>query len=283
MAIESRFERPQSFHSIVGIRRENEEQQQQQQQQQRYERWPIYNQLPPPVQRLRLPALFETKPLTPSHESRVQWFACQLSKATLRRYLSSVVVVTTVARPTPMPMPLPRGGARLELLPQDVIDRICSYVPYEDLLRLHQESAALQRVVNPHLASHDSKLSFVLRAERDFPQHRRARNLGCYMCFRVLPADFFASNQALQAKLRAAPEDAQVIVNLRRFCIYCGIQSGCHSAGDELNTRGGGRLWLCDCLRVLDGRTPGCKECKALCPLIPRGSDDFMSLRRVRE
>ncbi|KAI5864837.1 hypothetical protein GGS23DRAFT_595529 [Durotheca rogersii] len=219
----------------------------------------------PAVQLPRLAAISEASAL--SHAGRVERLAGRLKKGTRRRYLEAI------------------GAARLELLPQSVLDRICRHVPYERLLWLYQQSRALRRHVDPHLAPHETKLSFVLRAERDYPQHRLSAppNLGCYMCHRVLPAALFASNQPLQALLRAPfpdpgpgpsprprPTPPQVVVNLRRFCIRCGIQSGCHLPGDSLITRTGYQFWLCRCFRILDDHVPHCKDCRAVCPFAPQ-------------
>ncbi|KAI2472604.1 hypothetical protein F4781DRAFT_344692 [Annulohypoxylon bovei var. microspora] len=237
----------------------------------------ISNQIPRavqiPSQPLLLPALI--RPPLKVDDNCVQWFACQLSKGTARQYLNAISV----------PLPIPKDGTRLELLPQNIIDRICGYIPYENLLWLYQESRALHRMIDPHLAPYETRASFVLRAERDFFQHYSAKppNLGCYTCSRVLPAGMFASNQPLQALLRATPLDEEMIVNLRRFCVYCGIQSGCHNPGDELNTRVGGRFWLCDCLNILADVTPGCKDCGARCPLVPRGRVRLAASFRSRE
>ncbi|KAI2603974.1 uncharacterized protein GGS25DRAFT_506347 [Hypoxylon fragiforme] len=198
----------------------------------------------------------------PAHSRQVQRVAYQLSKKTLSQYLDV----------TPAPLPLPRFGAHLESLPQNVLDRICSYVPYEHLLTLYQLSKTLHRVVNPYLAPYDTILSFVLRAERDFEKHyKNEQFLGCYMCYKVLPASLFAVDQPLQALLRVSPFDEQSLVNLRRFCILCGVKWGCHSPGKELTTRTGERFWICDCFHVHNDGTPGCKECKAPSPLEQRG------------
>ncbi|KAI0384073.1 hypothetical protein F5Y04DRAFT_293452 [Hypomontagnella monticulosa] len=239
-------------------------------------------QIPKPIQFLKSDYL-DTTPSTPSqaleqtHENRVQWFACQLSKGTLRQYLNPIAV----------PLPLPKGNPSLDILPQDIIDRICQYIPYENLLWLYQQSRSLHRIIDPQLAPHETKVSLVIRAERDYPKHydppaSKPVGLGCYMCSRVLPSSVFASNQPRQALLRALPSEEEFVINLRRFCISCGIQFGCHVPGDELNTRTGGRYWLCDCLCVLSDKTPGCGNCRALCPLIPKG-EEGMSSRRARE
>ncbi|KAI0882228.1 uncharacterized protein GGS22DRAFT_170502 [Annulohypoxylon maeteangense] len=236
----------------------------------------ISNQIPRVTQDIKQEP-FVVEPVRPSldHESYVQLFACQLSKKIAEQYLDVISV----------PLPLPKNGTRFELLPQNIIDRICSYVPYENLLWLYQQSRALHRIIDPHLAPYETKASFTLRAERDFPQHYNAKppNLGCYTCSRVLTAAIFATNQPLQALLRLTSSDEEMVVNLRRFCIYCGIHSGCHKPGDELSTRTGGRFWICDCLYILDDATPGCKGCKARCPLVPRGRVKLAASFRSRE
>ncbi|XXH05697.1 hypothetical protein Hte_012132 [Hypoxylon texense] len=221
------------------------------------------------------------QPRNTDYASQAQWFACQLSKRTLRQYLDYI----------PVPLPLPTGGARLEILPQDVLDRICQHVPYEDLLRLHQQSRTLHARVDPHLAPYPTKLSFVLRAERDFRRHyeRTPPNLGCYMCHRVLPAGLFAIRQARQALLRPSfpptvavtgvaggPQGPQIqtVVNLRRFCIACGVRTGCHGRGDALVSQTGAQYWLCECPRVHPERAPGCGDCRMFCPIVVRRADE---------
>ncbi|KAI1136087.1 hypothetical protein F5Y05DRAFT_392884 [Hypoxylon sp. FL0543] len=272
MAIISELERAQSCYSIANITARNEQHYNLQPQ------WfqPIPNPNPAPTQRPRVHPLLPgtSQALHETHGDRVRLFASQLFKITLRQYLSFI----------PIPLPLPTNGAKLELLPQDVIDRICGYLPYETLIWLHLESKVLYKIIDPYLAPYETKVSFVLRAERDFKQHYSLNppNLGCYMCFRVLPARVFASNQPLQALLRTPTSDEQPLVNLRRFCIYCGIRSGCHNAGDELNTRTRERFWLCDCLNILSDKTPACKNCRTLSPLIPRGPNEAAALQKLR-
>ncbi|KAI1400601.1 hypothetical protein F4819DRAFT_460911 [Hypoxylon fuscum] len=209
-----------------------------------------------------------------AHEHRVQWWACQLSKENLRKYLNFI----------PTSPPLLTGCSRFETLPQDILGKICRYVPYEDLLRLYQLSKTLHVIINPHLAPYETIISFVLRAERDFRQHYRRNppNSGCYMCYRVLPAEVFARDQVQQARIRTSPFEEQSVVNLRRFCICCGIQSGCHGRGDSLITQTGIQYWLCDCLHVLGEKTSGCGDCRMLCPIVSRGSEEASSSKKPK-
>ncbi|KAI1807048.1 hypothetical protein F4811DRAFT_64112 [Daldinia bambusicola] len=192
-------------------------------------------------------------------------FSClakSLSKRTLHQYLDTIA----------LPLPLTKGRCHLEFLPQDIINRISQYVPYENLIYLSWASKALNRMVDPYLAPHETKIAFVIRAERDFYRHFSGEwpSLGCFMCFKVLPAGLFAVDQPLQAELRRSAVDEPVVVDLRRFCIGCGIQSGLHKVGEELNTRVGGRFWVCNCLYILDDQTLVCRDCGTVCQLKPK-------------
>ncbi|KAL7620422.1 hypothetical protein AAE478_009417 [Parahypoxylon ruwenzoriense] len=268
MAIQDKLWQTQSWLSTVGIKTTTEQYYQPQQ----LQLIPSQHSNTPQIRKslqlqpqplLPLPAR-PSEPLNATHACQVQWFACQLSKETMRQYLSVISV----------PLPLPKGSARFELLPQNVLDQICQYVPYENLLWLYQGSRTLNRIINPHLAPYETKLSFVLRAERDYSKHcnQKPPNLGCYMCHKVLSAGVFASNQPLQAIPRAPPSEQQLVVNLRRFCIYCGIRSGCHVPGDSLITRTGDQFWLCNCLHILSAQVSTCSDCRAMSPFSPRRS-----------
>ncbi|KAI0847085.1 hypothetical protein F5Y00DRAFT_125591 [Daldinia vernicosa] len=191
--------------------------------------------------------------------------ANRFSKRTLRQYLSTIAV----------PLPLSKGACHLEILPQDIIDQISQYIPYENLIYLSWVSKALNKMVNPRLAPHETKLSFVLRAERDFYRHYSSTpsSLGCFICYKVLPASVFAIDQPLQAEVRSSAlggTTTTTVVNLRRFCIGCGIQSGLHKPGDELITRIDSRFWICDCLYTHGERTLVCRGCGVMCYLMPR-------------
>ncbi|KAI2775878.1 hypothetical protein F4815DRAFT_377602 [Daldinia loculata] len=188
--------------------------------------------------------------------------ANRFSKRTLRQYLNTITVQ----------LPLSKGLCHLEILPQDIINQISQYVPYENLIYLSWVSKALNKMVDPRLAPHETKLSFVLRAERDFYRHYSSRpsSLGCFMCYKILPASVFAIDQQLQAELPASALGGSVVVNLRRFCIGCGIQSGLHKPGDELITRIDDRFWICDCLCVHGEKKLVCRSCGVMCYLRPR-------------
>ena len=74
----------------------------------------------------------------------------------------------------------------------------------------------------------------------------------------------------LSARERERGEDEH-LVNLRRFCIDCGVRAGLHAPGDLLYTRSGQRLWLCRCRVVWE--LPACLKCPRClgdCPLRPK-------------
>ncbi|KAI0008717.1 hypothetical protein F4779DRAFT_423709 [Xylariaceae sp. FL0662B] len=206
--------------------------------------------------------------------SRAQWLPRQLSRKTLHKYLQVI----------PVPLPIPKHGSRLDLLPQNIINRICQYVPYEKLIWLSQESHALRMLINPQLAPYETKLSFVLRAERDFKKHYEEKppNQGCYMCCQVLPAGWFASNQPLQALLRNGLSAKQSVVHLRRFCIRCGVRSGCHGPGAYLVTGTGERLWICECAEIRSvEQVSNCTVCGAICPYRAMGGNSVVAAAEV--
>ncbi|KAI0103427.1 hypothetical protein F4814DRAFT_96892 [Daldinia grandis] len=186
----------------------------------------------------------------------------RFSKRTLRRYLDTITVS----------LPLSKGVCHLEILPKDIINQISQYVPYENLIYLSWASKALNKMVDPHLAPHETKLSLVLRAERDYYRHYSLKpsSLGCFICYKILPASVFAIDQPLQAELCTSASSEPVVVNLRRFCIGCGIQSGLHKPGDELTTRIDSQFWICDCLCIHGETTLVCRSCGVMCYLRPK-------------
>ncbi|KAI1502945.1 hypothetical protein F5X99DRAFT_377070 [Biscogniauxia marginata] len=209
-----------------------------------------------------------------SFSSKVQWLASQLSHQTRQKYQQ--------------PYSRPMAKFPLESLPKNVIDRICLYVPYEQLLHLSMGSRILLSIVDPYLAPFDTMMSLVLRAERDFAKHvlkegggssqRREKapyNLGCYVCYRVLPPERFASNQPPKVIVQDDDTGCQSIICLRRYCINCGLRVGYHGPGDYLERPTGERSWICNCGNVIDwNETSNCEVCRAVCP--------FRSMAAVR-
>ncbi|KAI1342799.1 hypothetical protein F5Y15DRAFT_428757 [Xylariaceae sp. FL0016] len=236
--------------------------------------------------------------------------------------------------------PLTDGDRRMDALPQDVLDRILRHVPYETALFLPAVSRRWRERANPLLAPLETCIAFVLRAERDFAthtpdkattkrqqqqqqqrsnelrqgqgqgtgqlgQHQRYTGwgLGCYTCFRVRPAPYFAVDQPLQALQEDPASGTRAYVFLRRFCIECGVRTGLHKPGDLMETRhlgnvtgsggagegggggtgggggagggGEGRLagewWICACGELWSkARYSKCAVCRVNCPF--RGS-----------
>ena len=161
--------------------------------------------------------------------------------------------------------------AILELLPWDVQTGIYAHLDYQSLLCLSQTSHYFRKKVLPEKATLEDKLQFVMRAEKDFPQHRCTEdfpgNFGCYFCFRVLSPSSFAKNQReavyLDRSLTVIPDDAVDLnayrkLQLRRFCVNCGIVYGFHRIGERLTTLDGDTFWLCRCQKVRRDWCWGC-------------------------
>lgn len=188
-----------------------------------------------------------------------------------------------VARPRPA-MP-----SLIERLPRELQRVVFSHLDYQALIYLSTMNRRLHRAVDPQaMADAPDKVEFVMRAAKDFPQHRpsekghdyRPGNFECYVCFRVRSPDHFDMLQAQSAYVDAygrlvrdrEPDvrtDRQVM--LRRFCVDCGVAQGLHAPFDCLTTRTGKDLWVCSCRQVWS--KPAClrcPNCRADCPLRPR-------------
>lgn len=192
--------------------------------------------------------------------SSLQLFATKLSKEMSQRYLD-----TKYTRPEGKYAHQSKPKIHIEGLPKNIIDHICSCTPYENLLLLSQTSKKLHHIVDPSLSPYELKISFVLRAERDFVQHydRMVPNIGCYSCCKVLPVSIFDMNQPLYAAVKPQAFDEERIVALRRFCFYCGVKMGCHKPGDVFTIRALGSCWLCRCIKICGGEMLECEMCKA--------------------
>ncbi|KAH9903736.1 hypothetical protein F4778DRAFT_96862 [Xylariomycetidae sp. FL2044] len=229
------------------------------------------------------PAVYQSQqPLTPApripptivYPSPYQqpWIQLYLSHQTLTAYLRTYAA--------------PRDDF-LGNLPQDVLDRICSFTPYEDLFALRVASRGLYHMVKPLLALRETQISLVMRVERDFKRYRNGDTPGhgCYECSRVLPPSRFATNQPLSAALQpyypsaaaATPgfydgpdHDAGRNVFLRRFCINCGIASNIYRPGDLLTRKTEGNVWICNCRILWESEaTSKCYRCYSSAPFRP--------------
>lgn len=176
----------------------------------------------------------------------------------------------------------------LERLPNEVKAMVFSLLDYQALILLSTTNRHFQQVIQPAaMASPSDMAQFVLRAAKDFPQHRpsekgqdhRPGNFECYTCFRVRSPDHFDTLQAASVFVDAhgavvrgrerRPTDREVM--LRRFCIECGVAQGLHEPFDILSTKTGRDLWVCLCRRVLaKPSVMRCMDCGADCPLRPR-------------
>ncbi|KAH8682471.1 hypothetical protein BX600DRAFT_448645 [Xylariales sp. PMI_506] len=138
------------------------------------------------------------------------------------------------------------GRNWLHELPQAVVDRIARHLDYRDLLFLRRLSRRLSVAINPQLASWESKVSLVARAERGFPRNfwPHLARLGCYSCFTVLPKYMFAEQQPAVEYRKpshggSSGSGVGVLeprpVRLRRICIECGMRGGYYNPGDLLS------------------------------------------------
>ena len=183
----------------------------------------------------------------------------------------------------------PAMTSLIERLPNELQRMVFSHLDYQSLIHLSRLNRYFQQTIDPQLmaASYD-KAQFVMRAAKDFPQHRpsekshdyRPGNFECYVCFRVRSPDHFDMTQPQSAFVdrlgrivqNREPDprtDRQIM--LRRFCIDCGVIVGLHAPFDCLTTRTGKDLWVCKCRRVWS--KPGCLRCPSCrgdCPLRPR-------------
>ncbi|KAF4962753.1 hypothetical protein FSARC_9179 [Fusarium sarcochroum] len=161
---------------------------------------------------------------------------------------------------TPKPSPMER-------LPNEVQKIIVSNLDYQSLIFLSMVNQHFHRSVDPQqIATSADKFQFVMRAAKDFPQHRynekskehQPGNSECYMCFRVRAPEHFDVLQAATAYFDPRgrvvtdrdPEPGDREVALRRFCIGCGVENGFHAPFDCLTTKTGQSLWICRCRKL---------------------------------
>jgi hypothetical protein len=175
----------------------------------------------------------------------------------------------------------------LETLPQELVNMIAKQLPYETLLVLQTLSRTLRRIIDPQLASEASKLSLVMRAEKDGTHnfcvrpprqrrgtaaaadghhhphpddhHRQQQRLGCFSCYRVLAMGAFAAEQLARDPFAPATAPAPF---LRRYCVPCGLARGWHYPGEVIERRDGSTWWVCQCRRAWDKSTTlSCRHC----------------------
>jgi hypothetical protein len=163
-----------------------------------------------------------------------------------------------------------RGRSWLYRLPQEVVDTIARHLPYEALLRLRTLSRTLHRIIDPRLAAEETKIALVMHSEKDFERNfrRSEERLGCYVCYRVLRASAFATDQ--MARDPFAPHlPGRPPTYLRRFCIDCGLSRGYHYPGEVLERRRDFTTWwVCGCRQLRNREsTVTCCRCGMNMPL----------------
>lgn len=177
----------------------------------------------------------------------------------------------------------------IERLPDEIQRQIFSLLDYQTLIYLSTMNRYFQRTINPGaMASSADKAQFIMRAARDFRQHRpclapdndRPGNFECYVCFRVLtpdkfdmaqPQSAFADSRGHIVLHRKANIYTDKVVMLRRFCIECGVRKGFHAPLDFLTTQTGKGLWICNCRKVWPRPGPfRCRNCLRYRPLQSR-------------
>ncbi|KAL6876993.1 hypothetical protein J3F83DRAFT_433040 [Trichoderma novae-zelandiae] len=177
----------------------------------------------------------------------------------------------------------------VERLPQELQRLVFSHLDYQSLIHLSTMNRYFHRTIDPQrMADPADKAQFVMRAAKDFPQHRPSEkghdykpgNFECYICFRVRSPEHFDMLQPLSVYVdvhglivrdREPDPRSDRLVMLRRFCISCGVETGIHAPFDCLTTRTGRDLWVCRCRKVWS--KPGClrcPDCQGDCPLRPR-------------
>ncbi|KAL2203922.1 hypothetical protein CC79DRAFT_1084356 [Sarocladium strictum] len=173
----------------------------------------------------------------------------------------------------------------LERLPLSVHHAIFSHLDYQSLIFLSTMNRTFHSIIDPGaMADPADKFQFVMRAAKDFPQHRPREksqgNFECYVCYKIHGPDHFDSLQPQSVFVdergqivrdRAPRRDLDREIMLRRFCIDCGIKTGLHAPTDCLTTRTGRELWVCYCRRVWEKpKHLRCPQCSGDCPLRPR-------------
>ncbi|KAH7021843.1 hypothetical protein EDB80DRAFT_805311 [Ilyonectria destructans] len=173
----------------------------------------------------------------------------------------------------------PSMPSLLERLPSELQRLVLSNLEYQSLIFLSTMNRHFHRSIDPQeMADPLDKFQFVMRAAKDFPQHRPSEkgqdyqpgNFECYICFRVRAPEHFDTllpqSTHIDIHGRAVsdrtPGSEDRLVPLRRFCIECGVKFGLHAPYDCLTTKTGQDLWVCRCRKCLD--------CGGSCPLRPK-------------
>ena len=84
----------------------------------------------------------------------------------------------------------------LERLPMKIQNIIFLHLDYQALIFLSTMNSFYKRVIDPaSMATSADKFQFVMRAAKDFPQHRPREksqgNFECYICYKIRGPDYF--------------------------------------------------------------------------------------------
>lgn len=137
-----------------------------------------------------------------------------------------------------MPGKQPPG---LQMLPVELQLNIAEYYDYGSLLALRQTNRHFREVADRVECSEFEKASFV-RAAEQYPRH--ANNLGCFRCYRVLPAGEFADKQRKKSHGKGNSK------SYLRFCFECGVEKGIYTPGSRVVKDGVDMICCGQCRRV---------------------------------
>ncbi|KAK4064558.1 hypothetical protein Trihar35433_8075 [Trichoderma harzianum] len=137
----------------------------------------------------------------------------------------------------------------IERLPQELQRLVFSHLDYQTLIYLSTMNRYFHQTINPQrMADPADKAQFVMRAAKDFAQHRPSEkghdykpgNFECYICFRVRspehfdmlqPQSIYVDAHGHAIRDREPDSRSDRLVMLRRFCISCGRDGTSGSAG----------------------------------------------------
>ena len=137
----------------------------------------------------------------------------------------------------------PESQSALETLPFDILFEISQYLDFRSILHISSTCRILREKIDPLLvASHSTKVAFFLEVER-YPQYNDTGRLACFRCWKLLPKDYFGTNQT---KNRMGKNSAswKPLIRCKRFCWDCGARDRLYL--EQRGIRKGGYLWyLC--------------------------------------
>ena len=124
-----------------------------------------------------------------------------------------------------MSRPLPEQTSRSPLITWSDLfksPRFLLHLDYQRLIALSQVNRHLHETVDPQIASEEDKFTFVINAEKYFPQHfpdeddERPWNFACYYCFRVRGHERFNFQSIRKSTWRRVCTECSGIANNQR-------------------------------------------------------------------